>query len=59
MKPLIVAMTIATEVWSVILGPLAAFYFQPKSIDELVNHPAGKLLDLWEVEHNLFPRWRN
>ncbi len=47
MKPLIVAMTIAPEVWSVILAPMAAFYFQPKSIDELVDHPAGELLDLW------------
>jgi 3-polyprenyl-4-hydroxybenzoate decarboxylase len=52
-------MTIATEVWSVILAPMAAFYFQPKSIDELVDHPTRKLLDPWGVEHNLFPRWRN
>ncbi len=33
------------------------FYHQPKSIDDLVNHVVGRVLDQFNIEHNLFKRW--
>jgi 4-hydroxy-3-polyprenylbenzoate decarboxylase len=42
----------------VIIAPaMPAFYHRPKDIEELVNHPVGKVLDLLKIENHLFPRW--
>jgi 4-hydroxy-3-polyprenylbenzoate decarboxylase len=45
------------EMGAVIHPPLPAFYFRPRSVDDIVNHTVGRILDHLEVEHNLFPRW--
>jgi 4-hydroxy-3-polyprenylbenzoate decarboxylase len=43
-----------------IIAPLSpGFYMQPKSIDDLVDFVAGKLVDLVGVEHNLPVRWNS
>lgn len=34
------------------------FYIRPKSIDDLLNYIAGKVLDHLGVENKLFPRWK-
>ncbi len=41
----------------IILPPAPAFYFHPKTIDDLLNHTVGKVLDLFHIEHDLFARW--
>jgi 4-hydroxy-3-polyprenylbenzoate decarboxylase len=41
----------------IILPPIPAFYFLPKTIDDLVNHTVGKVLDVFGVQHHLFNRW--
>lgn len=33
------------------------FYHKPRTIEDLVNHLAGRVLDQLGVEHNLFTRW--
>src|SRR4030065_1452143 len=40
-----------------ILPPIPAFYFHPKTIDDLINHTVGKALDLFGLDHHLFNRW--
>lgn len=40
-----------------ILPPCIGFYTKPKTIDEAVNHLVGKVLDLLEIENNMFQRW--
>jgi 4-hydroxy-3-polyprenylbenzoate decarboxylase len=41
-----------------IIAPLnPGFYLLPKTIDDIVDFMAGKLLDLVEVEHDLDIRW--
>jgi 4-hydroxy-3-polyprenylbenzoate decarboxylase len=41
----------------VVLPASPGFYHSPKSIDDLVNHVVGKVLDLLGVESALFKRW--
>jgi 4-hydroxy-3-polyprenylbenzoate decarboxylase len=41
----------------VILPPIPAFYFLPKTIDDLINHLVGRVLDIFEIDHHLFNRW--
>ncbi len=43
----------------VILPASPGFYHQPKSVDELVDHVVGKVLDVLRVESKLFKRWKS
>ena len=49
----------AAELGAHIFPPVPAFYHHPQSIDDIVNHSVGKLLDYFEIEHGLFERWNN
>lgn len=41
-----------------ILPPVPAFYHRPSTIEDLVDHVVGKVLDQFGIEHDLFARWR-
>jgi 4-hydroxy-3-polyprenylbenzoate decarboxylase len=41
----------------VILPPIPAFYFLPKTLDDIINHTVGRALDVFEIDHSLFNRW--
>jgi 4-hydroxy-3-polyprenylbenzoate decarboxylase len=43
---------------AVIVPLCPAFYIRPRSIDDLVNFMAGKVLDALGVSNNLYPRWK-
>jgi flavin prenyltransferase len=47
----------AADLGAIILPPVPAFYCLPQTIDDLVNHLVGKVLDMFGIEHNLFHRW--
>jgi 4-hydroxy-3-polyprenylbenzoate decarboxylase len=49
----------ASRVGAILFPPMPAFYFHPKTIDDLVNHSVGKVLDLFGIDHHLFNRWRS
>ncbi len=51
-------MTAVTEMGGIIFPPLPGFYQRPKSIEEMVDHTLGRVLDLLEIEHALAPRWQ-
>ncbi|MFO7461208.1 MAG: UbiX family flavin prenyltransferase [Desulfatiglandales bacterium] len=42
---------------AVILPPIPAFYFLPKTMDDLINHTVGRVLDIFDIDHSLFNRW--
>lgn len=42
---------------AVILPAMPGFYHRPKTIDDLINHVVGKLLDQFNIDHGLFRRW--
>ena len=47
----------ASRMGAILLPPVPAFYFHPKTIDDLINHTVGKVLDLFNMNHHLFKRW--
>ena len=47
----------ASRMGAILLPPVPAFYFHPKTIDDLVNHTVGKVLDVFRIENHLFERW--
>ncbi|MEC5218422.1 4-hydroxy-3-polyprenylbenzoate decarboxylase [Actimicrobium sp. GrIS 1.19] len=50
-------MTAVTEMGGIIFPPLPGFYQRPASIAEMVDHTVGRVLDLFDVAHQLTPRW--
>ncbi len=51
-------MTAVTEAGGIILPPIPGFYQKPKTMLDLVDHSLGKALDLFGVDHQLYPRWQ-
>jgi len=41
----------------VIMPPVPAFYARPRSLDEMVDHTVGRVLDHFGIELNLVRRW--
>jgi flavin prenyltransferase len=50
-------MTAVTEMGGIIFPPLPGFYHRPASIEEMVDHTLGRVLDLLDLSHALTPRW--
>lgn len=50
-------MEAVTLMGGVIFPPVPAFYSGGKTIDDLVNHTVGRVLDLFDVEHETIKRW--
>jgi len=46
-----------TEMGAIIFPPVPAFYHKPRTIQDLIDHTVGKVLDIFDIKHNLFPRW--
>ncbi len=55
--PIIENMKSALLSGAVILPVMPGFYHKPKSILDLENFIVGKILDQFNIEHNLFTRW--
>ena len=51
------AMLQATQNGAIIMPPVPAFYARPKSVDDIVNHSVGRVLDLFDLETDLVVRW--
>ena len=50
-------MTAVTEMGGIIFPPLPGFYHRPQSIEEMIDHTLGRVLDLYDIAHALTPRW--
>jgi 4-hydroxy-3-polyprenylbenzoate decarboxylase len=51
-------MLAAAETGAIIYPPMPAFYSNPRTIDDLIDHTIGKILDLFDIEHELLNRWQ-
>jgi 4-hydroxy-3-polyprenylbenzoate decarboxylase len=47
----------AARAGAMILPPVPAFYARPRSIEEMVDHTVGRLLDHFGIGHDLVRRW--
>jgi polyprenyl P-hydroxybenzoate/phenylacrylic acid decarboxylase-like protein len=50
-------METVTLAGGIIAPPVPAFYHQPATIEDLLAHTAGKILDQFDIDHELFRRW--
>jgi 4-hydroxy-3-polyprenylbenzoate decarboxylase len=50
-------MAAIAEMGGVILPPVPSFYHRPTTIMDLIDQTVGKVLDQFEIEHDLFRRW--
>lgn len=51
-------MMLVTEMGGIIFPPVPAFYAQPQTLDDIVNHTVGRVLDLFSIAHSgLVKRW--
>jgi 4-hydroxy-3-polyprenylbenzoate decarboxylase len=51
------AMAAATEAGAVVYPPVPALYARPASIEEMVDHTLGRVLDLFDIELGAVRRW--
>jgi len=50
-------MTRLADIGVIVLPAMPGFYQRPKSMDDLITHIAGKILDQFGIEHNIYRRW--
>ena len=51
-------MTSVTEMGGIIYPPLPALYQKPQSIEDMVDHTTGRVLDLFGIQQTLAPQWQ-
>ncbi|MGV9662015.1 UbiX family flavin prenyltransferase [Nocardia niigatensis] len=51
------AMTAVTEMGGIVMPPVPAFYLNPESVADIVDHTAGRALDLLGIDVPDLPRW--
>jgi 4-hydroxy-3-polyprenylbenzoate decarboxylase len=51
------SMAAVTEIGAIVYPPIPAFYAKPKTIDEMIDHTLGRVLDLLGVTSDLVRRW--
>ncbi len=53
------SMTQVTEMGAIVMPPVPAFYARPQSVDDIVDHTIGRVLDLFGIDNALVRRWRD
>ncbi|HWP46467.1 MAG TPA: UbiX family flavin prenyltransferase [Candidatus Limnocylindrales bacterium] len=46
------------EMGALVFFPAPAFYTQPRTIEDVVNQTLGRVLDYFEIDYPLLPRWK-
>lgn len=46
-----------SEMGAVIAPPVPAFYTNPQSVDDIVDHSVGRVLDLFDIDSGKLKRW--
>lgn len=47
----------ASQLGAIVAPPMPAFYTRPQTIDEIVNHSVGRVLDLFGLDAGIVDRW--
>jgi 4-hydroxy-3-polyprenylbenzoate decarboxylase len=51
-------MIAVTEMGAIVAPPVPAFYARPASLDQMIDHTLGRVLDLFGLEAGTVKRWR-
>jgi 4-hydroxy-3-polyprenylbenzoate decarboxylase len=51
-------MTTLAEIGAVVAPIVPAFYNRPKTVDDIINHTCGRLLDLFGIDTGVVKRWK-
>jgi len=51
------ALAAATENGAIVFPPVPAFYDRPSSVDDIVDHTVGRVMDLFGLDAGLVRRW--
>jgi 4-hydroxy-3-polyprenylbenzoate decarboxylase len=51
-------LTTLADIGAVVAPIVPAFYNKPKTVDDIINHTVGRLLDLFGIETKLVKRWQ-
>jgi len=51
-------MTTLADIGAVVAPIVPAFYTRPKTVDDIVNHTVGRLLDMFGIETKVVKRWK-
>lgn len=52
------SMVAATEIGAIICPPVPAFYTRPSTIQDIVDHSVGRVLDLFGIDAGIVKRWK-
>ena len=50
-------LTALAEMGAIIAPPVPAFYMRPASLEEMIDHTIGRVLDLFDIDVGAAPRW--
>jgi len=53
------ALASLSEMGVIVLPAMPAFYGKPKTIDDMVDFVAGRILDVLGIDNSLYKRWRS
>ena len=51
-------LTTLAEIGAVVAPIVPAFYNKPKTVDDIINHTVGRLLDFFDIETKMVKRWK-
>lgn len=51
------SMAAATEIGAIVYPPVPAFYARPNSLEQMVDHTLGRVLDLFDIASDAVSRW--
>ncbi len=52
------SMLTLAEIGAVVAPVVPAFYNRPKTVDDIINHTCGRLLDLFGIDTGMVKRWK-
>jgi 4-hydroxy-3-polyprenylbenzoate decarboxylase len=51
------SMTAAAEIGAILYPPVPAFYARPESLEQMIDHTLGRVLDLFDITTDVVSRW--
>ena len=52
-------MTSLSEMGAIVAPLVTAFYARPKTVEDIIDHSVGRLLDLFDLDAKLVKRWKS